>query len=190
MKDRIIATLMIAAVIGAIAVTAGDKGDKKEGCCPGSKAEKACAVKSSCASKMDDSQKGCSKGECDKVKSSECDKKSCCGTCKSGKQAKGAECKEGKCEVKAQTTCPVMGGKIDKEQYVDVKGYRVYTCCAACKPKIEANPKKYIAKIKANGECPQKLECKQRCDSKKDCEVKKEDCGKAKKCCGTCKAAA
>ena len=25
-----------------------------------------------------------------------------------------------------QTTCPVMGGKINKEQYVDVKGYRVY----------------------------------------------------------------
>ena len=47
--------------------------------------------------------------------------------------------------AKPQTTCPVMGGKIDRKQYVDVKGHRAYVCCPGC-----------IAKIKANGETPEK----------------------------------
>lgn len=191
MKDKLIATLMIVAVIGAIAVTAGDK---KDGCCPKSGARKGCAVKSDCDSKALADQKSCGKGACGKVKSAKCADKACCGVCKSDAGTKDADCKASKCgtkcEMKAQTTCPVMGGKIDKEQYVDVKGYRVYTCCAGCKGKIEANPSKYIAKIKANGESPRKLEQKQGCEGRKACEGKKEDCGKGKKCCGVCKTAA
>jgi YHS domain-containing protein len=52
---------------------------------------------------------------------------------------------------KKQTTCPVMGGKIDKAQYADVNGYRIYVCCAGCVAKIKADPEKYIKKLEAEG---------------------------------------
>ena len=54
-------------------------------------------------------------------------------------------------EGKAQTTCPVMGGKINKTQYVDVDGVRIYVCCPGCIGKIKADPAAYIAKLKAAG---------------------------------------
>jgi len=54
-------------------------------------------------------------------------------------------------EGKAQTTCPVMGGTIDKAQYADVDGVRVYVCCPGCVAKVKADPEKYIAKLKAEG---------------------------------------
>ena len=50
-----------------------------------------------------------------------------------------------------QTVCPITGGKIDKEQYVDVKGYRIYVCCKGCIDVIKADPKKVIKKMKADG---------------------------------------
>jgi hypothetical protein len=50
-----------------------------------------------------------------------------------------------------QTTCPVMGGKINKTQYVDVEGYRIYICCKGCIEPLKAAPAKYIAKLKAEG---------------------------------------
>ncbi len=60
--------------------------------------------------------------------------------------------------VKPQTLCPVMGGKVTDE-YVDVKGVRVYVCCPGCVGKIKADPDKYLAKIRANGETPTPLLC-------------------------------
>lgn len=59
-------------------------------------------------------------------------------------------------ESKKQTTCPVMGGKINKAQFVDVKGYRIYVCCPGCKAKIKADPGKYIEKMKKDGVEPEK----------------------------------
>jgi len=53
--------------------------------------------------------------------------------------------------AKLQTTCPVMGGKIDKKQYVDAKGKRIYVCCAGCIGKITADPAKYIKQLEASG---------------------------------------
>lgn len=50
-----------------------------------------------------------------------------------------------------QTTCPVMGGKINKAQYADVKGHRIYVCCPGCIGKIKADPDKYIKQLKAEG---------------------------------------
>jgi hypothetical protein len=58
---------------------------------------------------------------------------------------------EEKKDVKPQTVCPVMGGKIDKSQYIDVNGYRIYVCCAGCKSKIKADPDKFIEKMKSEG---------------------------------------
>ena len=60
-------------------------------------------------------------------------------------------------ELKPQTTCPVMGGKINKEVYADVNGVRVYACCPGCLSKIKAEPAKYVKKIRANGEEPMAL---------------------------------
>jgi len=75
-----------------------------------------------------------------------------CGGC----AAPGAKAEKGEAAVvKPQTTCPVMGGKINKKLFVDVKGARVYVCCAGCLPKIKADPDKYIAKIKEKGETPE-----------------------------------
>jgi len=52
---------------------------------------------------------------------------------------------------KKQTTCPIMGGKINKAQYADVNGKRIYVCCVGCIGKIKANPDKYIKQLEAKG---------------------------------------
>ena len=46
-----------------------------------------------------------------------------------------------------QTTCPVLGGPIDKSIFTEYKGKKVYFCCADCKGKFEADPEKYLAKL-------------------------------------------
>ena len=57
-----------------------------------------------------------------------------------------------------QTTCPVMGGQINKEIYADYQGQRVYFCCEACLPKFKEDPEKYLAKMKEMGQEPEKIE--------------------------------
>jgi len=51
--------------------------------------------------------------------------------------------------AKPQTLCPVMGGKIDKAQYADVEGYRIYVCCEGCIETIKADLAKTIEPMKA-----------------------------------------
>ena len=46
-----------------------------------------------------------------------------------------------------QTTCPVMGGKINKDVSVEYEGKKVYFCCGGCDDKFLADPEKYIAKL-------------------------------------------
>ncbi|HEB70416.1 MAG TPA: YHS domain-containing protein [Desulfobulbus sp.] len=57
-----------------------------------------------------------------------------------------------------QTTCPVMGGKINKKLYADYKGQRVYFCCLGCPPEFKKNPEKYIQKLKKMGQEPEKID--------------------------------
>lgn len=57
----------------------------------------------------------------------------------------------------AQTTCPVMGGTINKEIYADYKGERVYFCCLGCPPEFKKNPEKYLKKLKEMGQEPEKI---------------------------------
>ncbi|MFA6104310.1 MAG: hypothetical protein WCV67_14980 [Victivallaceae bacterium] len=52
---------------------------------------------------------------------------------------------------KAQTLCPVMGGEIDKNLYVDVKGKRIYVCCKGCVGMVKADPGKYIKILEDQG---------------------------------------
>ena len=55
-------------------------------------------------------------------------------------------------EKKVQTHCPVMQRyEISKDKYVDVKGYRIYTCCSGCISQIKANPDKYIKRLQDQG---------------------------------------
>ena len=52
---------------------------------------------------------------------------------------------------KMQTTCPVMGGAIDKTVYLDYQGKRLYFCCPACIPEFKKEPAKYLKKLEAEG---------------------------------------
>jgi YHS domain-containing protein len=57
---------------------------------------------------------------------------------------------------KAQTTCPVLGGNIDKNIYVDYKGQRIYFCCKGCDAEFKKDPEKYLEKMKSQGVTPEK----------------------------------
>ena len=46
-----------------------------------------------------------------------------------------------------QTTCPVMGGAINKAIFTEYKGEKVYFCCSPCEEKFKEEPEKYIAKL-------------------------------------------
>jgi membrane fusion protein, copper/silver efflux system len=50
-----------------------------------------------------------------------------------------------------QTECPVMGGAINTDSFVDVDGYRIYVCCPGCDTQIEDDPQKYISEMKQAG---------------------------------------
>jgi len=50
-----------------------------------------------------------------------------------------------------QAKCPVMGGEIDKSVFVDYEGQRVYLCCPGCIKGFNADPARYMAKLKAEG---------------------------------------
>lgn len=54
-------------------------------------------------------------------------------------------------ELKAQTRCPVMGGKIDSTIFTDIQGQRIYHCCGGCSEKLVADPDKYFQKAAAQG---------------------------------------
>lgn len=58
-----------------------------------------------------------------------------------------------------QTICPVMGGKIDKNLFVDIQGKRIYMCCLACEEGIKTEPDRYIRKIAQKKQIPAVL-CK------------------------------
>ncbi len=46
-----------------------------------------------------------------------------------------------------QTTCPVMGGPINKSIFIEYQGKKVYFCCNGCPDMFKANPEKYISKL-------------------------------------------
>lgn len=50
-----------------------------------------------------------------------------------------------------QTRCPVMGNPIDKGQFVDHQGKRIYFCCSSCKEEFRKDPAKYIKKLQDDG---------------------------------------
>jgi hypothetical protein len=71
--------------------------------------------------------------------------------CCPGPQKAAATNAVAKAEAKAQTTCPVMGGPVNKNIFVDAEGKRIYLCCKGCIDPVKKDPKKYIAKLEAEG---------------------------------------
>lgn len=55
-----------------------------------------------------------------------------------------------------QTVCPVMGGNINKDVYLDYQGQRIYFCCLACLELFKKEPEKYLQKLKEQGITPEK----------------------------------
>ena len=60
---------------------------------------------------------------------------------------------------KVQTTCPVMGGEINKDIYLDHEGNRIYFCCQACVEKFNQDPDTYLQKLKTANVTLQKSPC-------------------------------
>ena len=52
----------------------------------------------------------------------------------------------------SQTTCPVMGGPVNKELYADHDGKRVYFCCGYCDGEFKKDPQKYLNKLEEMGQ--------------------------------------
>ena len=114
--------------------------------------------------------------------------------CQRGKNTAAAADAQGD-KLKPQTVCPIMGGKIDKEVFVDVAGYRIYACCPSCLAKIKADPEKAVATLKAKGEkpelrlavCPECGEIKGTAQCCKPDAKKCSNCGLNKGSIGCCK---
>ena len=68
-------------------------------------------------------------------------------------------------------TCPVMGGKVDKDTpyKTEYKGKTIGFCCAGCVEKFKANPEEYMAKLKKKCviKCPN---CGTEIDVMKECK--------------------
>jgi hypothetical protein len=53
--------------------------------------------------------------------------------------------------VQAQANCPVMGGAINKELFVEQDGVRIYTCCKGCIAPLKKDFATYRAKLEKEG---------------------------------------
>ncbi len=75
----------------------------------------------------------------------------CAGSALAGSDTAKAKAAGAPLKFTAQTTCPVMGGKIDSAAYTDIQGQRVYHCCGGCSKKLKADPDTYFKKAAAQG---------------------------------------
>jgi YHS domain-containing protein len=64
-----------------------------------------------------------------------------------GEQAVASASSTAPAPAKEQTTCPVMGGAINKAIFVEYQGKKVYFCCAGCPETFQADPQKYLSKL-------------------------------------------
>jgi len=71
---------------------------------------------------------------------------------------RAAEGEQGSGEGRAQTHCPIMGGEINKDVYVDHDGYRIYFCCAGCEGAFLEDPGKHLKAMRAEGVEPERIE--------------------------------
>ncbi len=57
---------------------------------------------------------------------------------------------------KQQVACPVRGGEVNKNIYVDYQGQRIYFCCPGCIDVFKKNPEAYLKKMREQGVVPEK----------------------------------
>ena len=50
-----------------------------------------------------------------------------------------------------QTTCPVMGGPVNSDIYVDHQGQRVHFCCQGCVQAFQNDPERYVEVLRNQG---------------------------------------
>jgi Cu(I)/Ag(I) efflux system membrane fusion protein len=73
------------------------------------------------------------------------------------KQESGGSEAESAAGDKPQTHCPIMGGEINREVFVDYKGQRIYFCCPGCEGTFLKEPEKYLEKMRSEGIEPEKI---------------------------------
>jgi putative intracellular protease/amidase len=56
-----------------------------------------------------------------------------------------------------QTLCPEMEGPINRKQYVDYQGKRIYMCCEGCREAIARDPEGAIRKLAEMGQAPEPI---------------------------------
>ncbi len=61
-------------------------------------------------------------------------------------------------ELKPQSVCPVMGGKIQRNVFTDYKDQRIYFCCPGCEKSFNKAPEKFIKIMAERGEKPAQLQ--------------------------------
>ncbi|HBF34037.1 TPA: hypothetical protein DDW35_05690 [Candidatus Sumerlaeota bacterium] len=52
---------------------------------------------------------------------------------------------------KEQTTCPIMGGAVNKKLFVDKDGKRIYVCCSGCIEPVKKDFDAIAKKLEASG---------------------------------------
>ncbi len=61
-------------------------------------------------------------------------------------------------KVQPQTTCPVMGGNVNKALFAEYGGKRIYVCCKECLETVKNDPVKYIRDLEAGGVTLEKVQ--------------------------------
>lgn len=61
-------------------------------------------------------------------------------------------------EPRQQTHCPIMGGTINKDVFIDYNGMRIYFCCPGCEKTFMEDPEKYLMQMRAEGVAPESIE--------------------------------
>ena len=84
-------------------------------------------------------------------------------------------------QLKPQTKCPVMGGAINKELYVEHEGKIIYMCCEPCRPALEKDFVKYEQKLLKKGIGVESVANREQAPPADS--TKTQECIKEKKCC-------
>ncbi len=63
-------------------------------------------------------------------------------------------------KLKPQTMCPIMNMKINKNQYVDHEGRRIYVCCGGCRRAVANDFEAAVVKLAEMGQRPHPIKDK------------------------------
>lgn len=92
--------------------------------------------------------------------------------------------------LQPQTKCPVMGGAVNTNLYMDADGKRVYFCCKGCPAEFKKAPAKFISKLEKEGvtleKAPAKDPTKKQQAANPEAAPSKGQDDSGKKGCGGC----